>query len=67
MPEEWTYWDEKVHPGDLDDMWRHPQVKKEWTASNEKKGHVRFARDAELRPYLTTTELKVCRCIDISN
>lgn len=60
MPEkEWTYWDEKISPEDLDAMWRHPEVKKEWTASNEKKGEVRFARDAELRPYLTTTEVKV--------
>lgn len=60
MPEkEWTYWDEKISPEDLDAMWRHPEVKKEWTASREKKGEVRFARDAELRPYLTTTEVKV--------
>lgn len=60
MPEkEWTYWDEKISPEDLDAMWQHPEVKKEWKASNEKKGEVRFARDAELRPYLTTTEVKV--------
>lgn len=64
MPEkEWTYWDEKVSPEDLDEMWRHPLVKKEWTSSNEKRGQVRFARDAELRPYLTTTELRVRGCI----
>lgn len=55
---EWTYWDEKTSPEDLEEMWRHPQVKKEWTDSNEKIGQVRFARDAELRPYLTTTEVK---------
>lgn len=55
---EWTYWDEKVSPEDLNEMWRHPQVKKEWTSSNEKRGQVRFARDGEHRPYLTTTELK---------
>ena len=61
VPEkEWTYWDEKVSAEDLDEMWRHPEVKKEWTGSNEKRGQVRFARDAELRPYLTTTEVKVC-------
>jgi len=56
---EWTYWEERVSMEDLDDMWRHPEVKREWTQSNEKKGQVRFARDAELQPYLTTTELKV--------
>lgn len=60
VPEkEWTYWDEKVSPEDLDEMWRHPQVNKEWTSSNERRGQVRFARDGEQRPYLTTTELKV--------
>jgi hypothetical protein len=56
---EWTYWEERVSKEDLDDMWQHPEVKREWTQSNEKKGQVRFARDAELQPYLTTTELKV--------
>jgi hypothetical protein len=56
---EWTYWEERVSMEDLDDMWRHPEVKREWTQSNEKKGQVRFACDAELQPYLTTTELKV--------
>lgn len=48
-------------------MWRHPQVKKEWTDSNEKIGQVRFARDAELRPYLTTTEVKVCGCVQVGH
>jgi len=47
-------------------MWRHPQVKKEWTSSNEKRGQVRFARDAEQRPYLTTTELKTVAEIIVS-
>jgi len=66
VPEnEWTYWDEKISPEDLDEMWRHPQVKKEWISSNEKRGQVRFARDAEQRPYLTTTELKVRGCINV--
>lgn len=55
---EWTYWDDKVHPEDMTEMWKHPDVRREWTRSGEKLGNVRFSRDSEKRPYLSTTELK---------
>lgn len=54
----WVYWDEKASPEDMDTLWRHDKVKEEWLKSGEKVGKVRFARDSELRPYLTRTELK---------
>ncbi|CAM6011793.1 unnamed protein product [Sphagnum balticum] len=66
LVKEWTYWEERVSKEDLDDMWQHPEVKREWNQSNEKKGQVRFARDAELQPYLTTTELKAIAEITVA-
>lgn len=54
----WVYWDEKTSPEDMDTLWRHEEVKKEWLKSGEQVGKVRFARDSELRPFLTRTELK---------
>lgn len=54
----WVYWDEKTSPEDMDTLWRHEGVKREWLKSGEQVGKVRFARDSELRPYLTRTELK---------
>lgn len=54
----WFYWDEKASPEDIDELWRHKEVRREWMESGEKEGRVRFARDSQLRPYLTRTELK---------
>eukprot|EP01018_Ginkgo_biloba_P031531 Gb_16970 [translate_table: standard] len=55
---EWTYWDEKVSPEDMAEMWTHPEVRREWIKAGERKGKVRFSRDSEKRPYLTPVELK---------
>eukprot|EP00250_Pteridium_aquilinum_P015870 c22811_g1_i2 orf=433-1734(+) len=54
----WVYWDEKTSLDDMDTLWRNNEVKKEWLKSGEQVGKVRFARDSELRPYLTRAELK---------
>ncbi|KAI5061190.1 hypothetical protein GOP47_0023695 [Adiantum capillus-veneris] len=54
----WVYWDEKTSPEDMATLWRHEGVKREWLKSGEQIGKVRFARDSELRPHLTRTELK---------
>jgi hypothetical protein len=56
---EWTYWDDKVSREDMMEMWKRPGVRREWTKDGEIEGKVRFSRDSEKRPYLTTTELKV--------
>ncbi|GLJ52663.1 hypothetical protein SUGI_1120900 [Cryptomeria japonica] len=63
---EWTYWDDKVSPEDMVEMWRHPDVRNEWIRHGEKEGMVRFSRDSDKRPYLTTTELKAIAEITVS-
>ncbi|CAM6084782.1 unnamed protein product [Calypogeia fissa] len=55
---EWTYWEEKCSKEDVDSMWNHPAVKKQWLSCGEQKGEVRFSRDPKLRPVVTETELK---------
>ncbi|KAL2609169.1 hypothetical protein R1flu_027742 [Riccia fluitans] len=55
---EWTFWEEKCSPEDVDYMWKHSFVKKEWTRAGEKRGRVRFSRDTKLRPFLTVAELQ---------
>jgi hypothetical protein len=53
------YWDSKVSEGDMDAMWKHPDVVTEWTKSGERRGNVRFSHDAKKRPYLSRVEVKV--------
>lgn len=54
-----TYWDSRASPEDMEDMWNHPEVCKEWTKSKEERGKVRFSQDSEKRPYLSRGEMKV--------
>jgi len=63
---EWTYWDDKVSREDMMEMWKRPEVRREWTKDGEIEGKVRFSRDSEKRPYLTTTELKAVAEIIVS-
>ncbi|KAK2630739.1 hypothetical protein QOZ80_2AG0102960 [Eleusine coracana subsp. coracana] len=60
------YWDSKVSEGDMDAMWKHPDVVKEWTRSGERRGNVRFSQDAKKRPYLSRVEVKAVAEITIS-
>jgi hypothetical protein len=53
------HWDSKVSEEDMGAMWSHPDVKKEWTNSGERRGNVRFSHDAKKRPYLSRVEVKV--------
>nr|CAB3448992.1 unnamed protein product [Digitaria exilis] len=59
------YWDSKVSEADMDAMWKHPDVYKEWTKSGERRGNVRFSHDAKKRPYLSRVEVKVNLVINI--
>lgn len=59
------YWDSKVSEADMDAMWKHHDVYKEWTKSGERRGNVRFSHDAKNRPYLSRVEVKVNRIINI--
>lgn len=52
-------WDSKVSSEDMEEMWNHPDVNKEWSKSGEKRGKVRFSHDAEKRPYISRVELRV--------
>ncbi|WVZ77725.1 hypothetical protein U9M48_025556 [Paspalum notatum var. saurae] len=52
------YWDSKVSEADMDAMWKHPDVFKEWIKSGERRGNVRFSHDAKNRPYLSRVEVK---------
>ncbi|MED6199839.1 hypothetical protein PIB30_079637 [Stylosanthes scabra] len=53
-----TYWDSKVSAENMEDMWNHPEVRKEWIKSKEEPGKVHMARDERSRPYLSRVELK---------
>ncbi|XP_043698786.1 uncharacterized protein LOC122649621 [Telopea speciosissima] len=64
--DELTYWDSKASPEDMDEMWRNPEVLKEWTKSNENRGKVSFSLDAEKRPYLSRIEIKAVAQIILS-
>ncbi|XP_010537803.1 PREDICTED: uncharacterized protein LOC104812373 isoform X2 [Tarenaya hassleriana] len=61
-----TYWDSRASPEDMENMWNHPAVRKEWTKSGEEKGKVRFSQDSERRPYLSRVELKAVAEIIVS-
>ncbi|KAK9275684.1 hypothetical protein L1049_022951 [Liquidambar formosana] len=62
----YTYWDSRASPEDMEEMWNHPDVVKEWTKSGEKRGKVRFSHDAVKRPYLSQVELKAVAEIVLS-
>ncbi|CAN6879226.1 unnamed protein product [Brassica oleracea] len=61
-----TYWDSRASPEDMEDMWNHPEVCKEWTKSKEERGKVRFSQDSEKRPYLSRGEMKAVAEIIVS-
>ncbi|KAM4070831.1 hypothetical protein ACJW30_11G015500 [Castanea mollissima] len=54
----YSYWDTKASPEDMEELWNHPEVLKEWTKSGEIRGKVRFSHDNKKRPYLSRVELK---------
>ncbi|XP_028803828.1 uncharacterized protein LOC114758893 [Neltuma alba] len=54
----YTLWDSRASPEDMEEMWNHPEVQKEWTKSKEKRGQVRFSLDEKNRPYLSRVEVK---------
>ncbi|KAG6499258.1 hypothetical protein ZIOFF_039015 [Zingiber officinale] len=56
--EGWTYWDIRVSSEDMEQLWKHPEVLKEWTESGERPGKVRFSHDSEKRIYLSRVEVK---------
>ncbi|KAI9159815.1 hypothetical protein LWI28_002179 [Acer negundo] len=60
------YWDARTSPEDMELMWNHPEVVKEWTKSGEKRGQVRFSRDAKNKAYLSQVELKAVAEIILS-
>ncbi|KAH9677008.1 transglycosylase [Citrus sinensis] len=60
------YWDSITTPEDMEQMWAHPDVVKEWTRSGEKRGKVRFSHDAKKRSYLSRVELKAVAEIILS-
>ncbi|THU48512.1 hypothetical protein C4D60_Mb09t27040 [Musa balbisiana] len=64
--EGWTYWDSRVSSEDMEELWRHPEVLKEWTRSGERRGRVRFSHDSEKRPYLSRVEVKAVAELIIS-
>lgn len=54
-----TYWDSKASPEDMEAMWNHPAVRREWNKSRQIQGKVHFTRDEKKRPYLSRVEVKV--------
>ncbi|XP_021299525.1 uncharacterized protein LOC110428133 isoform X1 [Herrania umbratica] len=60
------YWDVRVSSEDMEQMWNHPEVSKEWTKSKERRGKVRFSYDKEKKPYLSRIELKAIAEIIVS-
>ncbi|KAL7088341.1 hypothetical protein ACP275_13G121800 [Erythranthe tilingii] len=51
-------WDSRTSGEDMEEMWNHPDVNKEWTKSGERRGNVRLSHDAEKHPYLSRVELR---------
>ncbi|KAK8479266.1 hypothetical protein V6N11_064494 [Hibiscus sabdariffa] len=52
------YWDTRVSPDDMNQLWNHPEICNEWNKANQKRGKVLFTLDNERKPYLTQLELK---------
>ncbi|KAL3364912.1 hypothetical protein AABB24_013599 [Solanum stoloniferum] len=61
-----TTWDSRTSAEDMEEMWNHPCVSKEWSKSGEKRGHVRFSHDTEKRPYLSRVELRAVAEVIVS-
>ncbi|KAF3793370.1 hypothetical protein EJ110_NYTH09328 [Nymphaea thermarum] len=64
--DEWAYWDSKTSKEDVEELWRCPEVLKEWEKSGERRGSVRFSLDSNKRPYLSRVEVKAVADITIS-
>ncbi|XP_059444996.1 uncharacterized protein LOC132176728 isoform X2 [Corylus avellana] len=62
----YSYWDSRASPEDMEELWNHPEVLKEWTKSGERRGQVRFSHDDKKRPYLSRVELKAVAEIILS-
>lgn len=54
----WEYWDAYASPEDMREMWSNASVSKDWKAAGESGGRVRFARNEQMQPFLTRTELR---------
>ncbi|MBA0843750.1 hypothetical protein Goarm_000910, partial [Gossypium armourianum] len=52
------YWDSRVSPEDMREMWNNPEICNEWNKSNQKRGKVLFTLDSEKNPCLSRLELK---------
>lgn len=60
MATTFKYWDDCVHPLDIEALWLNPQVRTEWLDSGETKGQkVHLSRDPDGQPFLTQTEMRV--------
>lgn len=62
----YTCWDSRASAEDMEEMWNHSEVLKEWSKSGERKGKVRFSHDEMKRPYLSRVELKAVAGIILS-
>lgn len=60
------YWDIRVSPEDMEELWKHVDVLKEWTQSGERRGKVLFSLDSEKKPYLSRVEVKAIAEIILS-
>ncbi|TYI42698.1 hypothetical protein ES332_A01G117300v1 [Gossypium tomentosum] len=60
------YWDSRVSSEDMEHMWNHLDVFKEWIKSKEIKGKVRFSCNKEKKPYLSRVELRAIAEIIVS-
>ncbi|XP_039027934.1 uncharacterized protein LOC120161792 [Hibiscus syriacus] len=52
------YWDSRVYPEDMKQMWNCHEICNEWNKANQKRGKVLFTLDNEKKPCLTRLELK---------
>ncbi|KAK7243803.1 hypothetical protein RIF29_38615 [Crotalaria pallida] len=60
------YWDSRLSPEDMAEMWNHPEIRKEWSKYKERKGKVRFTHDDKNRAFLSRVELKAVAEIVLS-
>ncbi|KAA3467237.1 Transglycosylase [Gossypium australe] len=60
------YWDSRVSSEDMEHMWNHLDVFKEWIKSKEIRGKVRFSCNREKKPYLSRVELRAIAEIIVS-
>ncbi|KAI0495598.1 hypothetical protein KFK09_021900 [Dendrobium nobile] len=61
-----AYWDLTVSEKDMDEMWKNPDVNKEWTKSGERRRRVRFSQDSDGRSYISRVEVKAVAEIIVS-